>query len=102
MCGICGVVGLSEKEAIKRMVQSLTHRGPDDSGVEILESGRVMFGHTRLSILDLSALGHQPMMDDEGRFCITYNGEIYNYRELRNALSTRGHNLRSNSDPEVI
>jgi asparagine synthase (glutamine-hydrolysing) len=102
MCGICGVVGLSEKEAIKRMVQSLTHRGPDDSGVEILESGRAVFGHTRLSILDLSALGHQPMMDDEGRFCITYNGEIYNYRELRDALSTRGHNFRSNSDTEVI
>jgi len=102
MCGICGIVGFAETASIKNMTHSLAHRGPDDFGVEVFNSGHVALGHTRLSILDLSALGHQPMTDREGRFWITYNGEIYNYREVRDVLSTKGHCFRSNSDTEVI
>jgi len=71
MCGICGIVGFAEVGSIKNMTHSLAHRGPDDSGVKIFNSGNVALGHTRLSILDLSALGHQPMTDTEGRFWIT-------------------------------
>src|SRR5439155_20115945 len=98
MCGICGIVGYAESASIKNMTDSLAHRGPDDSGLKTFNSGHVALGHTRLSILDLSALGHQPMTDPDGRFWITYNGEIYNYREVRDVLSKKGHRLKSNSD----
>src|SRR5262245_22504001 len=100
MCGICGIVGFAETGVIERMTRSLAHRGPDDSGIKSFDY--IALGHTRLSILDLSALGHQPMADAEGRFWITYNGEIYNYREVRRELSSKGHRFKSNSDTEVI
>src|SRR6267154_1879329 len=100
MCGICGIVGFVDGAAIEDMTRSLAHRGPDDSGVEVFESGQIALGHRRLSILDLSVLGHQPMTDSEGRFWITYNGEIYNYRDVRDVLLTKGHRFRSNTDTE--
>ena len=105
MCGICGVVNRDSgshvrTETIQRMCSALAHRGPDDSG-EIIE-GPVGLGHRRLSILDLSARGHQPMTSKSGRFSITYNGEIYNYRDLRKELQKSGCLFNSDSDTEVL
>ncbi len=80
----------------------MSHRGPDDAGEYWSEDGRVGFGHRRLSIIDLSATGHQPMQTPDGQLCITFNGEIYNHLELRRELEARGHNFRSSSDTEVI
>ncbi|MGH7453384.1 MAG: asparagine synthase (glutamine-hydrolyzing), partial [bacterium] len=84
------------------MTKSLAHRGPDDSGMKVFADGRVALGHTRLSILDLSPRGHQPMCDRQRRLWITYNGEIYNFREVRKHLRARGHRFTSNTDTEVV
>lgn len=83
---------------------ALRHRGPDDEGVELLEvpGATLAFGHTRLSIIDLSASGHQPMRSIDGRHVIVFNGEIYNYRELRDELKALGHSFRTGSDTEVL
>lgn len=78
------------------------HRGPDDAGVWWSEDGCVGLAHRRLSIIDLSPSGHQPMIDDVGQFCIVFNGEIYNFQDLRKELETKGYRFRSNSDTEVI
>ncbi len=90
MCGIFGVVcreGEVSREFLARAQQSLAHRGPDDSGTVTIdlapEPGSVSFAHTRLSIIDLSPLGHQPMQDPITGNWIVFNGEIYNFRELR-------------------
>ncbi|MBL9130552.1 MAG: asparagine synthetase B, partial [Verrucomicrobiaceae bacterium] len=80
----------------------MRHRGPDDEGRWISPSGRAAFAHTRLSILDLSAAGHQPMHDTSGRFTITFNGEIYNFRELRESLARDGVAFHTDSDTEVL
>jgi asparagine synthase (glutamine-hydrolysing) len=80
----------------------MAHRGPDDAGEYWSDDGHVGFGHRRLSIIDLSAAGHQPMQTPDGQFCITFNGEIYNYAELKRELESRGHAFRSSSDTEVI
>ena len=80
----------------------IRHRGPDDEGVWTSPDGRAGFAHTRLSILDLTAAGHQPMQSADGRFTITYNGEIYNFRELRRSLEQRGAEFRTRTDTEVI
>lgn len=82
------------------MVKSLAHRGPDDQGTIAL--GEVVLGHTRLSIIDLSKAGHQPMSNDDGSVWITYNGEIYNFGELREELRLKGYRFKSNTDTEVI
>jgi asparagine synthase (glutamine-hydrolysing) len=96
MCGIAGVVGVPQgREVIDRMVDRLHHRGPDDRGV--WRADEAQLGHTRLAILDLSRAGHQPMV--EGDLVITYNGEVYNFRELRSELSGR---FRSQCDTEVV
>ena len=95
MCGIAGIVGAEAPEVIERMVRVLAHRGPEDSGVWRAEG--VQLGHTRLSILDLSAAGHQPM--SFGPLTITYNGEVYNFRELRRELAGPFH---SDCDTEVL
>src|SRR5689334_8908416 len=104
MCGIGGIVrfdgGPVDGAALGRMVEALRHRGPDDEGV--WTEGPVGFAHTRLSVIDLSAAGSQPMHLDEPRLTIVYNGEIYNHRELRRELETRGRRFRSSSDTEVI
>lgn len=101
MCGIAGIVGKADPKAIKEMMVALRHRGPDDSGSEIFRDQRAALAHTRLSILDLSPRGHQPMTDDNRRFWITYNGEVYNFAEIRAELESDWA-FRSNSDTEVI
>ena len=105
MCGICGIYNFEknqkvEQTAIKRMMASIRHRGPDDSGFYFEQN--LGFGHLRLSIIDLSEAAHQPMFDETGRYSIIYNGEIYNYLELRQQLAARGCEFFSNSDTEVI
>ena len=102
MCGIAGIVGSAERERIERMTQIMSHRGPNSQGVQIFEKDGVSLGHRRLSILDLSARGHQPMADREQRFWITFNGEIYNFSDVRRQLETKGHIFKSGTDTEVI
>jgi asparagine synthase (glutamine-hydrolysing) len=108
MCGIVGYVRLRGEAAfdIRRHVESardrLAHRGPDDAGLYISPDGRCVLGFRRLSILDLSSAGHQPMANEDGTLWIVFNGEIYNYVELRRQLSGRGHCFRSSTDTEVI
>src|SRR4051812_47947884 len=105
MCGICGIVGRPDEQLIKSMLARIAHRGPDDEGVYIADMStrsRVALGHRRLSIIDLSPAGHQPMADASGRIWLTFNGEIYNFRELRRDLEGLGHRFFSNTDSEVI
>jgi len=105
MCGICGVLHFDsarpvDRRALERMTSALRHRGPDGEGFYV--DGPVGLGHRRLSIIDLSAAGRQPMTTEDGRFWIAFNGEIYNYRELRAELIGRGHRFRSQTDTEVV
>lgn len=105
MCGIIGFLELHplsvDAEAVlKMMVGRLRHRGPDDAGIWVDEQVGVALGHTRLSILDLSSAGHQPMVSPSGRYVITYNGEIYNHLELRAQLGS--HAWRGHSDTETL
>jgi asparagine synthase (glutamine-hydrolysing) len=107
MCGIIGTWHSKQSppmNALKAGLNALKHRGPNDQGLEVVETanGVVALGHTRLSILDLSAAGHQPMRTADGRYSIVFNGEIYNYRELREALSKQGQIFHSDSDTEVL
>jgi asparagine synthase (glutamine-hydrolysing) len=106
MCGICGVVRGSGAEVSSELVGAMTatlhHRGPDDGGIWRSPDGRVGLGHRRLSIIDLSQAGHQPMPDASGRLRISFNGEIYNYLELRRELQQLGHAFHTESDTEVI
>src|SRR5213594_3838141 len=104
MCGITGQFNFQrrepvERETIERMARSIAHRGPDDEGFFI--AGPVGLGFRRLSIIDLAG-GHQPMSDAEETVWIIFNGEIYNYKELRAELQSKGHRFRTNSDTEVI
>jgi asparagine synthase (glutamine-hydrolysing) len=104
MCGICGVLSLDgspvTKPVVQAMAQSLVHRGPDGSGVYVNDN--VGLGHTRLRIIDLSSAAQQPMPNEDGTLWIVFNGEVYNYRELRESLKASGHPFRSHSDTEVI
>lgn len=104
MCGIAGLVNLDGEPAaavhLKRMTDSIAHRGPDGEGVFI--DGAVGIGHRRLSIIDLSPAGHQPMLTADGRFVISYNGEVYNFQELRVELEAKGCQFRSRTDSEVV
>ena len=90
MCGITGYIdpigNIDNTNSVLSMVNTLTHRGPDDSGVWVGDDGRVALGHGRLSILDLSPAGHQPMESGGGRYVVVYNGEIYNHLNIRNTL----------------
>jgi len=102
MCGIAGMMappaGRVTREAVTRMAARLRHRGPDDGG-DWLDSGeRVGLGHRRLSILDLSSAGRQPMVSPSGRYVLTFNGEVYNFEELRRFLESAGLRFRSQSD----
>jgi asparagine synthase (glutamine-hydrolysing) len=102
MCGIAGFMGVSDEGLVERMLNAIRHRGPD--GLKFWENpaNRLALGHVRLSIIDLSDRGNQPMWDETGRYCITYNGEIYNYRGLRKELEGRGCHFRSQTDTEVL
>src|SRR5438309_11830093 len=100
MCGIAGILMLdgarpADGEALHRMAATLRHRGPDEEG--FYQSGAVALAHRRLSIIDLTA-GHQPMESADGQACIVFNGEIYNFMELREELQGRGHVFRTRSD----
>ena len=102
MCGIALIAGSGARgneNAIKSMVASLTHRGPDENGHETTDG--CLVGHTRLQVIDPQG-GQQPMWDDTLRYCITFNGEIYNYRSLRSELEKKGVRFHSDSDTEVL
>src|SRR5262245_29704365 len=101
MCGIAGFSGRFEPSLLERMNAAQAHRGPDDSGTVYLERDELGLAHRRLSIIDLSPAGHQPMQGSAGDL-IVFNGEIYNYRELRAELASQGVELRSQSDTEVL
>lgn len=109
MCGIAGVIGGSAQTvepAVRRMMRAMVHRGPDDEGYEEFPrdtgGSRVGFGFRRLAILDLSPAGHQPMFHPETGDCLIFNGEIYNYRNLRSRLQVLGSRFRSTGDTEVL
>jgi len=105
MCGICGFVGKGDEQLLNRMMASIAHRGPDDSGAYIGEARdglKVGLGHLRLSIIDLSPAGHQPMPDDRQEIWLTFNGEIYNFQEIKAELRSKGYEFRSATDTEVI
>jgi asparagine synthase (glutamine-hydrolysing) len=108
MCGICGVweYGANEGRVVtsllKRMSNEMTHRGPDDSGELVFDDGRGGFGFRRLSIIDLTAAGHQPMHGCDEQTWLVFNGEIYNHAKLREGLEQRGHVYRSRTDSESI
>jgi len=109
MCGISGVLDLSHRfdnaelhTTVLKMVNTLHHRGPDDSGAWADPEAGIALGHRRLSIVDLSPEGHQPMRSVCGRYVISFNGEIYNFRALRGELETLGHRFRGHSDTEVM
>jgi asparagine synthase (glutamine-hydrolysing) len=105
---MCGIVGQVEERAqvdlaaFARMQASLASRGPDGEGTRVLRQGRVALGHRRLSILDLSSAGAQPMTNEDGTLWLTYNGEIYNFPDLRKELEAEGHVFRSACDAEVV
>ena len=100
MCGINGIAGLEDKNLVKAMSDIVTHRGPDDSGYYTNKG--ISLGHRRLSIIDLSEKGRQPIFNDEGNLVIVYNGEIYNYKELRAELENSGIKFNTNTDTEVV
>lgn len=106
---MCGIVGfrttrnfIAFKENLPRAVNSISHRGPDDSGLFFDREAGVGLGHRRLSVIDLSPHGRQPMESDDGKVQIVYNGEVYNFREIRKRLLEYGHCFNGNSDTEVI
>lgn len=104
MCGVVGYLNLDDAPAavrvVERMTRAVAHRGPDGTGTWV--EGPVAFGHRRLAIIDLSPAAAQPMMSADERLVVSYNGEVYNFRELRAELQARGHSFRSSSDTEVI
>lgn len=105
MCGIAGVVGNRVgmyRDAVQRMLGAMSHRGPDGSGVWVSPSGQCILGHRRLAILDLSAVAAQPMGTPDERFILSYNGECYNFRDLRRGLESQGVNFQSSGDTEVV
>jgi asparagine synthase (glutamine-hydrolysing) len=106
MCGICGWF-LPEgqrrgRSQLSAMAEAIAHRGPDDKGVFLDEGRGIALGHNRLSIIDLSKAGHQPMVSEDGKTVLVYNGEIYNFRELRTELESLGHSFFSRTDTEVV
>jgi len=105
MCGIAGIISqknVQDPGMVISMRDALRHRGPDDAGLWQSPDRTTILGHQRLAIIDLSPTGHQPMQDESGNLTIVHNGEIYNFRELRDELSSSGHRFRTQSDTEVI
>ncbi|MBT6048048.1 MAG: asparagine synthetase B, partial [Candidatus Scalindua sp.] len=113
MCGICGKLShgnkIVDKALLKRMCKSLAYRGPNDEGVFVSTNEKsqtskvqVGLGHTRLSVIDLSDAGHQPMCNEEENIWLVYNGEVYNFKGIKAELEAKGHRFKSNTDSEVI
>ena len=104
MCGICGLINFNNQpvrlDSMHAMMAKMKHRGPDDEGV--FTESCIGLGFVRLSIIDLSKAGHQPMFSDDGRYVMVFNGEIYNYIEIRDELISKGHRLKSKTDSEVL
>src|SRR5262249_30575890 len=105
VCGICGIASwdadfVPDAERLESMRDSMAVRGPDDTGTYI--GPGIGLGSRRLSIVDLSRLGHMPMASVDGRYLIVHNGEIYNFQELRKRLEAKGHLFHSNTDTEVL
>ena len=103
MCGIAGIVNLDNRAAdsgiVRSMMKIIKHRGPDDEGV--FTHNNISLGHVRLSIIDLSQAGHQPMFSNDEKYCLIFNGEIYNYLELRNELKD-SYSFHTQTDSEVL
>ncbi len=102
MCGIAGFFGDFDRVLLQQMSHIITHRGPDDEGLFFDREQGIGLAHRRLSIIELSALGHQPMWDRNHQVAIVFNGEIFNFRELRSVLQAQGHTFTSQSDTEVL
>jgi asparagine synthase (glutamine-hydrolysing) len=105
MCGIIGAVSKEKPIDISWFISgrdSMTHRGPNDSGMWSSKNGKIVFGHRRLSIIDLSSKGHQPMQNETETLVIIFNGEIYNYLEIKETLIAKGHSFESSTDTEVL
>lgn len=115
MCGICGVITYNNnidglEKTIKMMCDKMVHRGPDEEGIYLNSrkinsresTPKIGLGHRRLKVIDLSGAGHQPMSNEDGTVWIVFNGEVYNYKQLREDLKKRGHKFKSNTDTEVI
>ena len=106
MCGFAGFVSSAPEQELRtqvcRMADQLIHRGPDDSGVWVDAEAGIALGFRRLAIVDLSPTGHQPMTSSSGRYVMVFNGEVYNFGELRKDLESRGHGFRGHSDTEVM
>jgi asparagine synthase (glutamine-hydrolysing) len=107
MCGISGFMGPVDSrdralQTLGAMTDAIVHRGPDDFGYWIDEAAGIGLGNRRLAVVDLSPAGHQPMESADGRYVMTYNGEVYNFTELRAELETKGHSFRGHSDTEVM
>ena len=104
MCGIAGkLINNSENsclDIVGLMCQAIEHRGPDNQGLEIVD--KFVLGHRRLSIIDLSDQANMPMFSNDGNYCITYNGEFYNFKEIRKDLIRKGYVFRTKSDTEVL
>jgi len=99
MCGICGVLGRADASVLRRMTETMVHRGPDDQGFH--EAPGIALGVRRLSIIDVPG-GHQPITNEDGSVVVVFNGEIYNHHELRTRLERQGHRFRTRSDTEVL
>ena len=107
MCGIAGLISPNPEQPIRPMLDAIEHRGRDDEGIFVSQSFdggnfRTCFGHRRLSILDVSAAGHQPFFSRDGRYALTYNGEIYNYLEIKRELEAKGYKFYTDCDTEVL
>jgi len=102
MCGIVGIIGGGDEHLLGRMNDIIAHRGYDDAGVKWFPESGSGLAQRRLSIIDLSPAGHQPMPNEKGDLWIVFNGEIYNYKEIALELQAKGVQLRSTSDTEVL
>ena len=102
MCGVLCFINIGSYDKLKYTLESIKHRGPDDTGIKWYHDSNAGLGHKRLSILDLSSAGHQPMSTEDGNLWITFNGEIYNYLEIKKELLSKGYSFKSHSDTEVI
>src|SRR5690349_12968426 len=104
MCGFVAAIDVAgiSAERLDRQIDALAHRGPDDRGSWIAGDGRVGLGSRRLAIVDLSVRGHMPMTALEGRVAIAFNGEVYNFKSLRETLASAGHRFYSETDTEVV